>query len=416
MISAALPPAPVHDPPSAGAWDDTPTVNALDALLILVLGVSIYTGWHRGFLQQGFALAGTVVGVVGGAALAPAAADIGHQRLSRLVLALGAVALGAAIGNLVGFLVGRAMRSRVSSTRTRRVDAWGGAAMSAATLLAGTWFLGVNLAGGPLPPLARALQDSAIVRALGTLPPPPPLMEQISRLADRFGLPDLFVGLPPPLADPVPLPADPDVRAAATAARDSTFQVLAGGCEAGFLNEGTGFVVAPGYVLTNAHVVGGADEGLRVRGGTQQLDASLVAIDPGLDLAVLHVPSLGAPALELARADVPRGQAGAVLGFPGGDPLTVVPAAVRQTLDPVGRDIYGKGRITRHVYELQARILPGNSGGPFVLPDGRVAAVVFAASVTDPDTGYAIVSSEIEAIVDDAVGRTAAVHPGRCLV
>jgi hypothetical protein len=391
-------------------------VSSLDVFLLLLLGISLYTGWHRGFLQQGFALAGTVVGVVGGAALAPAAADIGHQRLSRLVLALGAVVVGAAIGNLVGFLVGRAIRSRMSSTRTRRVDAWGGAAMSAATLLAGTWFLGVNLAAGPLPPLARALQDSAIVRALGTLPPPPPLMEQISGLADRFGLPDLFVGLPPPLADPVPPPSDPDVRAAAAAARGSTFQVLAGGCEAGFLNEGTGFVVAPGYVLTNAHVVAGADEDLRIRGEAQQLDASLVAIDPDLDLAVLHVPSLGAPALELTSTDVPKGQVGAVLGFPGGAPLTVVPAAARQILDPVGRDIYGKGRVTRHVYELQTRIRPGNSGGPFVLPDGRVAAVVFAASVTHPDTGYAIAASEVGSILDAAVGRTAAIHPGRCVV
>jgi hypothetical protein len=391
-------------------------VTALDALLLLLLGLSLYGGWHRGFLQQGLALAGTVVGVIVGAALAPAAADLGQQRLSRLLLALGAVAVGAALGNLGGFLAGRALRSRVSSIRTRKVDAWGGAAMAATTLLVGTWFLGVNLAAGPLPALARTLQRSAVIRVMGALPPPPPLLEQIAGLADRFGFPDLFVGLPPPLGQPVPPPADLNVRAAASAARGSTFQVLGGGCEEGLLNEGTGFVVAPGYVLTNAHVVAGVDEGLRVQDGLQQHEARLVAIDPDLDLAVLHVPSLTAPPLPLLDSEASRGSAGAVVGFPGGGPLRAVPAAVRQVLEPIGRDIYGDRRIVRRVYELQARIRRGNSGGPFVLTDGSVAGVVFAASVTDPRTGYAIVSSEVEPIVGRAVGRTGAVDPGRCVV
>ena len=391
-------------------------MNALDALLILLIGLGIYTGWHRGFLQQGFSLGGTLIGLIGGAALAPAVADIGRERLSRLLLALGTVALGAMIGNLVGFFIGRAIRSRVGSSRTRRVDAGAGAAMSVATLLIGTWFLGVNLAGGPFPSLARTLQDSAIVRFLGTLPPPPPLLEQIGTLADRFGFPDLFVGLPPPLGESVPPPADPDVRAAAEAARASTFEVLGSGCEAGYLNEGTAFVVAPGYLLTNAHVVAGADVALWIQDGLQRHDARLVAFDPDLDAAVLHAPSVTAQPLELADVDAPRGQAGAVLGYPGGRMLTTTPAAVRQTLEAVGRDIYGNDRIPRRVYELQAHVRRGNSGGPFVLPDGRVAGVVFAASTSDDRTGYAIVASEVEAIVARGTGRTGAVDPGRCVL
>jgi S1-C subfamily serine protease len=392
-------------------------MNAFDGLLLVLLVLSLYTGWRRGLLQQGFALAGTVVGMVAGAAIAPAAADIGHHRVSRLLLALGTVAIAAALGNLAGFLIGRAIRARMSSTRTRRVDAVGGAAISVATLLIATWFLGVNLAGGPLPALARTLQGSAFVRALGTLPPPPPLLEQLGRLADQFGIPDLFVGLPPPLGEPVPTPSDPDVRAAAHAARGSTFEVLGGGCEEGLLNEGTGFVVAPGYLLTNAHVVAGVDEGLAIRDGhLGHHDAVLVAIDTELDLAVLYAPSLSAQALVLANNEVPRGSAGAVLGFPGGPPMTIVPAAVRQALEPVGRDIYDEDPVRRRVYELQARVRNGNSGGPFVLADGRVAGVVFAASVTDPDTGYAIVSTEVASIVARAVGRTAPVPAGRCVV
>jgi uncharacterized membrane protein required for colicin V production len=398
-------------------WDDSRAVNAFDVLVILLLAVSLFVGWHRGLLQQGFALAGTVLGVVAGAAIAPAAADIGHERLARLMLALGAVAIAAAVGNLVGLLIGRAIRARMSSNRTRQVDAAGGAAVSVATLLLAIWFLGVNLAGGPFSALAKTLQGSAIIRALGTLPPPPPLLEQIGRLADRFGIPDLFVGVPPPLSEPVEAPADPQVRAAADAARASTFEVLGAGCDAGLLNEGTGFAVAPDYVLTNAHVVAGASEGLVIRAGPLQgHDAILVAIDTELDLAVLYAPSLSAAPLDLVRGEVSRGAAGAVLGFPGGPPMTIVPAAVRQALEPVGRDIYDEGQVRRRVYELQARVRRGNSGGPFVLANGEVAGVVFAASVSDVNAGYAIVSTEVLPIISRGVGRTAAVPSGRCVV
>lgn len=391
-------------------------MNTLDGLLVLLLGLSVFAGWRRGFLQQGLGLAGTTVGVVVGAALAPEAMQLGHLRLTRLAFALGAVVVFAAIGNILGFLAGRALRARVSSGPGRKADSAFGAVMSVLTLLLGTWFLGVNLAGGPFPVLAGTLQGSAIVRAMGALPPPPPLFEQIGRLADRLGFPDLFIGVPPLVAEPVAPPGGPVVRAAAAAGQPSTFEVRGGGCDEQLLNQGSGFVVAPGYLLTNAHVVAGADQGLWVQEGVRRHDARLVVLDTDLDVAILHVPSLSAPPLELAAAVMRRGTAGAVLGFPGGPPLQVEPAAVRGILEPTGRDIYGRGRVERRVYELQTIVRRGNSGGPFVLPDGRVAGVVFAASVSDDRTGYAIVSTEVRGIVDDSVGRTSAVPAGRCVV
>jgi len=104
-----------------------------------------------------------------------------------------------------------------------------------------------------------------------------------------------------------------------------------------------------------------------------------------------------------------------VLGYPQGGPLDARRAAVRRTIDAIGRDIYGRGEVERLVLELQTLVRPGNSGGPFVLPDGRVGGVVFAASSGDDDVGYAIASSEVDDIVQSAIGRTSEVDTGPCI-
>src|SRR5204863_3533277 len=104
------------------------------------------------------------------------------------------------------------------------------------------------------------------------------------------------------------------------------------------------------------------------------------SFDPNLDLAVLHVPGLAAPTLPMTSGVVGRGTQGAVLGYPGGGPLSTGPAAVLREETALGRDIYGQGLTTRDIYELQAVVRPGNSGGPVVNTQGTVIGVVFARS------------------------------------
>lgn len=84
-----------------------------------------------------------------------------------------------------------------------------------------------------------------------------------------------------------------------------------------------------------------------------------------------------------------RGQPGATLGYPGdrGGRAEYGPAAVQQRLNATGLDIYGRDTVTREVYELRASVRQGDSGGPFVLPNGRVGGVIFAASTTNGGTG-----------------------------
>ena len=103
-----------------------------------------------------------------------------------------------------------------------------------------------------------------------------------------------------------------------------------------------------------------------------------------------------------------------MLGYPHGR-YTELGAAARRALDAVGRDIYSEDHVQRRIYELQVTVRPGNSGGPFALPGGRVAGLIFGASVTHEDLGYALTSPRLIPLVERAEGLRDAVGTGRCV-
>ena len=294
-----------------------------------------------------------------------------------------------------------------------RIDTAGGALLGLAQGLLVVWLIGGVLAAGPLPGLAAQAQRSIAVRTLSAiLPSPTQVAGQLGRWLDASGLPEVFVGLEPVPGPPVTLPADPAVQAIAAKAIPSTVEVDSQACS--YTLAGSGFVVSEGYVVTNAHVVAGSGS-ISVLPETGSQRAVVVLFDPRLDIALLYVAGLDAPALALATTDPARGATGAALGHPGGGPLTVVPAAVSDTYRATGRNLYGDATVSREIVELRADIQRGDSGGPFVLGDGTVGGVVFAQSKTDPSIGYALSPTEVAAVVAPALGRTDAVDTGPCI-
>lgn len=389
-------------------------MTMLDVGILALLAGSLYVGYRRGAVMQVMGVAGLIVGVTAGMLLAPRLAESAGSVTAGVGFALGIVLIAGAIGNMVGYLVGSSIRHKTRGTPLRQADALGGSLLSAAALLALTWFLALNLSDGPFPMVARGLRRSAIVRTLdSTLPPPPSLVGEASRLFSLLGLPDPPGELAEGLSEPVPLPSAARAAAAAHAAEASTVEVTGRGCYRGYVSQGSGFVVRPDLVITNAHVVAGTT-GQRVWVEGRGLAATVVRFDPDLDVALLRVPRLGLPPLRLLAGEASRGEVGAVLGHPDGGPLEVGPAAVRGVADPVGRDIYDRNAVHRRLYELQASIHQGNSGGPFVLEDGSVAGMVFASADKDPEVGYAIVAEEFSSLVADAATATRPVDTGTC--
>jgi S1-C subfamily serine protease len=386
-------------------------LNGLDLLLLILLAVAGSSGYRRGLALQAFSFGGLLGGLVAGALLAPLVAGLVQSPAAQAATAAVTLIALAGAGNAAGWLLGARLRDRAHAKGLAHADAVGGSVIAVIASLLAIWFIALNLVNGPFPGVAEEIRGSAIVRTLDdTLPEPPSLLSQVRTFFNRFGFPDVFTGIPPLPAEPVPPPTDAEARAAFEAAAGSTVRIVGEGC--GYLQEGSGFVAADGYIVTNAHVVAGVDDP-RVQSLNRDQLATTVLFDPDLDLAVLLISQSPGPALTFVDSD--RGDAGAVLGYPGGGGLDPSPAAVLRAFDAVGRDIYGRGEAVRSVLELQAEVRPGNSGGPFVLANGTVGGVVFAASTTDDDVGYAIAAGEVAPRVQQVVGTSREVDTGPCV-
>jgi S1-C subfamily serine protease len=179
--------------------------------------------------------------------------------------------------------------------------------------------------------------------------------------------------------------------------------------------EGSGFVVAPELVMTNAHVVAGTD-GVTVDSLGTVLDADVVLFDPEEDVAILRVPGLQAPVLNFAPDPAVSGESAIVLGYPGGGPYTASPARVREVLNLNGPDIYRTGTVERQVYTVRGTVRQGNSGGPLVTENGQVLGLVFGAAVDDPDTGFVLTAAEIADELAQSMNAPVPVGTGACIV
>ena len=392
-------------------------MNLVDGLIIALLVFALLAGLASGAFPQ----LGGLAGAVGGGFLAivvllPVARswletlDPPVRAVAVLVGIVAIVGLGEALGSGLGSRI----RARlIGHSLLGNLDRAAGAVLGLAQGVLVVWLVGGVLAAGPVPQIAAAVQRSAIVRGFAdVLPPPTQIVGELGKWLDASGLPDVFVGFEPFPGPNVPPPTDAQATAIAARAVASTLIIRADAC--GYVLSGTGFVVRPGYVLTNAHVVAGSRSISVGRDGGSLIRVTAVLFDPELDVALLYAPGLTAPALSLATEVPRRGTLAAALGHPGGGSLATIAAAVTSTYQAQGRDIYGTSVVTRQIIELQAGILQGDSGGPLVLQDGTVGGVVFAQAQTNPNVGYALSPVAVADRIQSSLGQKGAVDTGPC--
>ena len=108
------------------------------------------------------------------------------------------------------------------------------------------------------------------------------------------------------------------------------------------------------------------------------------------------------------------GTLSAQIGYPGGGSLTASAAVILDEVSATGRNIYDSGVVTRNIYELQAQVVPGNSGGPLVDLNGVVIGLIFARSQSDDNLGYALTAPEIQGELSKALAQNYPVSTGRC--
>lgn len=372
----------------------------LDLVLIVVMALAGLGGYRMGFVARAASWVGLVVGIVVAARLMPRVIEsIGETagRSELVLIAAGLLLGGAAAGQALGVLIGSRVSGAVHAAGGRGVDAAAGAVAGVLGALVLVWLLVPALAdmsGSP----ARAVRESRIVRTLTeTLPPAPDATQTLRRLLGD-GYPRVFDDIrPAPDVGPPPAETGFD-QAGAESVAASIVKVVGEAC--GRIQEGTGFAIGDGLVVTNAHVIAGEERTVLERRDGARIDAVLVALDPVRDVAVLSAPELGAPALPLGDSAV--GLSGAVFGHPGGGPLELSPFEVRDRLRAVGTDIYGRPGAARDVLILASDLAPGDSGSPLVTPDGVVVGLAFAIAPDRPGVAYAVSTDEVRAVVDRA--------------
>lgn len=381
-------------------------MNTLDLVLLLAVVSYAFSGFRLGFLVGATSTIGLVTGGLVGVLVAPTVLDQFQPSLTLAVVALVVVVVLASAGQALGAILGSVLRGAVTWRPARAVDAVGGAALSMVAVLVVTWALGFAASLTAIPWLGSQVRDSQVLSTVDQAMPDGAedvlgAFEDVvgSELFPRYLQPFVPEQIPPVSAPDQAVLDDRDVRQAS----GSVVKVLgqADQCDRGL--EGSGFVYAPDRVMTNAHVVAGVSDVVVVQ-GDQELPAEVVLYDPELDVAVLSVEGATARPLRFGP-DADQGDRAAVMGFPENGPFDAGAARVRGPQELRSPDIYGDGSHDRDVLSVRADVRSGNSGGPLVSPAGEVYGVVFAASVSDDDTGYALTADQVAASA--AAGRTA---------
>ncbi|QVQ50366.1 MarP family serine protease [Spiractinospora alimapuensis] len=390
----------------------------LDVILVAVALLFALAGYRQGFIVGVLSFAGLLGGGIAAAiGLPPLIMELVSDPGQQALLAVAAVFLSAAVGQFSASYLGALLRNRVTGDSVRVLDALGGVVVNASAVLLIAWLIGSALANSSIPVVSNQIENSRVLHAVDRAIPDGvnTWFSEFRQAVDQSEFPQVFSGIGP--GTPIEVePPDPDVLNTEELrdAGQSVVKVLGAAPDCERRVEGTGFAYAPDRIMTNAHVVAGVREDLRVvtRSG-EQLPATVVLYDPQQDLAVLEVEGLGLEPLEFDT----EGEAGddaVVAGFPRNSGFTVMPARIRVRQSAQGPDFYQEQQVSREIFQVRANVQPGNSGGPLLAPDGTVYGVVFAAATQETETGYVLTAEEVAENAEEGVAATEPVSTQGC--
>ncbi len=371
-------------------------MTRLDWIIVAFAALLALFGFRRGFIVAVLSFCGFALGSFIGTRLGPLLVPHGSASPYAPAFGLiGALLAGAILAT--GFEgVGLRLRRVLVLPGFGLLDGALGALLSAALGLAIAWILAaVVLQSTSTPQLRADIQRSAILSELNQLlPPTGPILHVLASLDP---LPSIAGPLPGVPAPPAAIAHNPEILAASR----SVLRVLGTAC--GLAIEGSGWVAGPGVVVTNAHVVAGEhDTTVEVGGHEPEMSAYTIAFDPTDDIAILRVPGLSLPSLELTTSPT-SGRAGAILGYPENGPFDAQPGRIGTTQKIITDDAYGRGPVSRLLTPLRGLVRPGNSGGPLIDRDGQVLTTVFASTTGGgPHGGYGVANATVAQILAGA--------------
>jgi S1-C subfamily serine protease len=388
-------------------------MNLLDWCLVLIVVAYALSGYWQGFITGAFATLGLLLGGLLGIWLAPHLLGEAHPSLWVSLAALFVVLICASFGQAVLQYAGTRMRDRITWQPVRALDAIGGAMLSVVAVLIVTWMLGVAVSGSRIPGIGPMVRDSRVLTEVNGVMPAEAqgLLRGFDRVVGSSFFPRYLEPFAPErIVNVGPAPRnvihDPEVEQAEL----SVFKIR-GNNRCGDGIEGSGFLYSPHRLMTNAHVVAGVTDP-KVRVGSRTLDATVVYYNSDIDIAVLDVDISG-PVVHFNHDGAAKDPA-VILGYPNDGPFDAEPARIRSEQRLRSPDIYGRGTVTREVFSLRGLVRPGNSGGPLVSRSGEVLGVIFAASVSDKQTGYALTADQVSNAAAQGLQASGRVSSGNC--
>jgi S1-C subfamily serine protease len=377
-------------------------MNWVDLLVVIIAVVAAVSGARQGLVIALPAFAGVLLGAVVGVRVAPLLIKNFTDPATRVAFAVAILVLLVALGETFGVWCGRMLKQRIRNPKLAGVDNALGAILQGAVVFVVAWMIALPLTSfAGLPALSAALQRSAVLGAVNSIMPNS-ARQLPADLRKLFDVPDLPNVTNPFSRTPIQSVGPPDTALQRSAIvqdiRPSVVKIHGEAPSCSRALEGSGFVIAPQRVLTNAHVVAGTDQtAVEVKSG--QLDAHVVYYNSDIDLAILAVPDLTAPPLRFDQAAAAQGQDAIVLGYPLNGDYTASAARIRSRINLPGPNIYDDRTENRDVYTVYAQVRSGNSGGPLIDTRGGVLGVVFGAAVDDPNTGFALTAQQVTSVL-----------------
>jgi S1-C subfamily serine protease len=394
-------------------------MNFIDIFIAAAFLIFGWIGFRRGILRTILSIIGLIVGGAAGAIATPSIQSLISNNAFgfKPTIGLTSIILGASLGMFLFGVLGSFLRVvLLPFPFMKTIDS----------------LIGFGLAIIAVASISSTLSSAAQVipnKTVNYLFSQSQLISQIDQyLPERFKdaaqkiqnvitdspLPEVFKSLVESRITPTQLETDVAIPEIVTKSVASTVRIdgIAESCSAAMV--GTGFIVSPERVITNAHVVAGVKEPVITLFNSQtQLGGRVIAIDRKKDIAIIFVPGLTGEKLTFIGPVTPN-EIGFVVGYPNGGNLRTMSVSVTSEFESIGTDIDGNGETRREVIVFGGDVKPGNSGGPLLNDQGQVLGVVFAADAENKNTGYALAPSEVAKLVSETSSVMQAIETGEC--
>ncbi len=384
-------------------------MNSLDFFVILAIFYFVTRVKVKSLVYISIGGLGLMVGYLFGLLLTAVAARSLGLGLATGILYLAVPLVLALAAGYLGHIAGSRIRMRVMITPFANADSKLAFPSKAVAALLSIYILSQTLPYIPFTNLQFVAQGSTLMFSTRKLLPESPL----DSLARQI-YPGEFSDITNP-TDPHPVTfenimEEADLQEVVDRVAPSVVKVVSEGCQySPSGGRGTGFFVAPNYVLTNAHVVAGAvNIYIKTRDGSYP--ATPVYINDRKDTAVLFTMFMEGRPLEFAeRTPAAADTEVFVMGYPGGGDLKTSRGKVLE------RGHYGFTDRSDLTHEnttgTDAKVIPGNSGSPLLNYEGEVLGLINSGS---GELGIAIDSDYIEPIMEEATSKLITTKTGLC--